>query len=130
MSLLISTSTSSLKPFFNQLDFLLPGLFVHEPGILGDLPGAFDVLLVQFDLHAGPKLAAALIQTAQPQETRIGDSHAARLVGKINSIYERSVIFFMSLLHFAMVNVDWPANRTSGNGGNIRVTLGVTLLPA
>ena len=45
----------------HQLDFLLPGLFVCEPGILGDLTGAFDVLLVQFDLHAGAKLAPAII---------------------------------------------------------------------
>src|SRR6185369_11320422 len=76
----------------HQLDFLLPGLFVQEPRILRDLPRPFDVLFVQFDLHAGAELAAAVIQTAQSQVARLGDCHAARFVGKIDrSLFEHAV---------------------------------------
>src|SRR5689334_12457104 len=76
----------------HQLNFLLPRFFVREPGILCDLPGPLDVLLVQFDLHAGAKLAASIIQTAQSEKTRIGNSHAARFVGEIDgSLFDHAV---------------------------------------
>ena len=52
----------------HQIEFLLPWLLVSEPWILGDLPGAFDVLIVQPDLYAGGKLAALIIVASQTEE--------------------------------------------------------------
>ena len=43
----------------------------------------FDVVVVQFDLHAGAKLAAGIVQTAQSLESALG-CHTARFVGKID----------------------------------------------
>src|SRR6266478_7813258 len=68
----------------HQIKFLLPRLLLSEPWILSDLASSFDVLIVQFDLHTGTKLAALVIAAAQAEESGIRNGHAARFVRQVD----------------------------------------------
>src|SRR5438093_5174491 len=61
----------------HQLEFLLPRFLLSEPGILRDLTGPFDVLIVQLDLNAGTELAALIIVAAQAKESGLWNCHPA-----------------------------------------------------
>src|SRR6266705_3027862 len=76
----------------HQIEFLLPRLLLSEPWILSDLASSFDVLLVQFDLHAGTKLAALVIAAAQAEESGIRNGHAARFVRQVDrSLFDNAI---------------------------------------
>ena len=85
MSLLISASTSSLKPFLkHQFDLFLPRLLLLEPWIFGNLLGPFDIGILQVDLHARRQLAAYEILAAQSDVASIGNGHPFGFVGQID----------------------------------------------
>ena len=85
MSLLISDSTSSLKPLSNsRLISFCHCCLVGEPGIVGDLLGPLAVGVAQRDLHAVRQFALLEILRAQAEELRLGDRHPLRLVGQVD----------------------------------------------
>ena len=76
----------------HQIELLLPRLLMSEPWILSDLASSFDVLLVQFDLHTGTKLAALVIAAAQAEESGIRNGHAARFVRQVDrSLFDNAI---------------------------------------
>jgi len=70
--------------FEHLLNLSLPVLFLLEPGILGDLFGAFFVVFVQRDFDAVGEAAAVVVDAAQAEVLGVGDGHSLGLEGEVD----------------------------------------------
>src|SRR5215831_2194031 len=76
----------------HRLELFLPCLLIYKPRILCDLARAFNVLIVQFDLHTGTELASLVINAAQTEKTGGWNGHSPRFIGEIDgALFEDAV---------------------------------------